>query len=94
MCVGEPYDLCQVLLVDFTENIRDRDGLGGEPDVIDDSLEARRVIRERELANRRIRAAQAKMMRDTTAREFAITLADKVGMVTADGTRRQELVDT
>ena len=70
--VRKADDALEILAVDRTEQIGDGERVGGVPDVVDDAPVARRVVGERELADRVVRGSQLEPMRDALGRVPAV----------------------
>jgi hypothetical protein len=78
--VGETGDTLQVISVDFSEQASDLQGVGREPDVVNDFLEIGCVVRERQLANSTVRGLEAERMAHAVAGEVAVLVVTQVGV--------------
>jgi hypothetical protein len=84
MGVREPNHTRDILVIHLTQHVGDSRVVRGVPNIIKSTLEARCIIGQRELSNRRVGTLEVELVAHPLRGELAIVLAHEVRMVRRD----------
>ena len=93
VCVREPDDLLKVPLVHFTQNGNGGYVAGRIPYVVDHTLEAGGIVRQRDIPSSSVRALQVEFVSEAIRRVPAVKVRHKVCVIWWYEPGREELAD-